>query len=157
MIIAIIAFVANYFYRKPIQKSGEASTDFSATLINGEPFKLSQLKGSFVLLDFWGSWCGPCRRENPDLVQLYHASRDLPFEIVSIAIETNENAWRNAIAKDNLAWKYHIGQFDRFSSPLPELYQIRQIPTKLLLDKNGVIIKVNPDTDEILPLIKQAM
>ncbi len=154
LILLSIGMIINYFYRKPVQKKGDTASDFEAVLISGEKFKLSDLKGKFVLLDFWGSWCGPCRRENPNLVELYQKTRQLNFEIVSIGIETSESSWKNAIAKDHLNWPLHIGQFDRFSSPIVQLFKIKQIPTKLLIDPNGTIISVNPDMDSVIELLK---
>lgn len=73
---------------------------------------------------------------------------------MSIGIETSESSWKNAIEKDHLNWPLHIGQFDRFSSPIVQLFKIKQIPTKLLIDPNGTIISVNPDMDTVIELIK---
>ncbi len=126
-----------------------------ANLLNGDTFQSSDMNGKYVLLDFWGSWCAPCRRENPELVALNkeYSGQDFAnatdFSIVSIAIETNEKAWKRAIEKDQLNWPYHIVQLDRFSSPLAKMYGVKEIPTKYLLDTNGEVLMVNPSFMEI--------
>ncbi len=135
---------------KPKFRNGEDIPAFTATLKDGSTFELSSLKGQFVLLDFWGSWCGPCRRENPELVDLYNKFRNAEFkkasgfEVVSIGVETNADSWMNAIQKDRLIWPYHILQGDRFQSPIVKQFGVREIPTKYLLNEKGQIIAVNP-------------
>jgi thiol-disulfide isomerase/thioredoxin len=139
--------VVRYFYMKPKFRNGEAIPKIEARLINGDQFSIEDLSGQFVLVDFWGSWCAPCRKENPDLVKIYDKYKDKDFEIVSIAIETDEGRWKNAIANDNLYWPYHIVQLDRFSSPIAKEFGVREIPTKYLLNKEGKIISVNATID----------
>ena len=153
---AVLTFeVVRYFYFKPKFKEGEDITSFSASMLNGEKFELDQLKGKYILLDFWGSWCGPCRKENRSLVTLYEEfntkkfEKAQGFEIVSIGIETNENNWKNAIEKDGLVWKYHIVQNEKFDSEIPKKYGVKEIPTKYLLDQENKVILVNPSTEEI--------
>ncbi len=143
---AIYALV-RYFYMKPKFRNGESIPKIEATLLNGEQFDIEDLKGQFVLIDFWGSWCAPCRKENPDLVKLYDKYKDKNFEVVSIAIETDENRWKAAIEKDNLYWTYHIVQLDRFSSPIAKEFGVHEIPTKYLLNGEGKIISVNATID----------
>ena len=163
--IAIILVVALYygsrhFYFKPKYVNGEGAPQFTAQLINGESFSLSDLKGSYVLLDFWGSWCGPCRRQNPRVVELYQKFGSQTFKdadgfvIVGIGIEFSERSWKNAIQQDGLAWKYHIGQFDKFNSPIAKLYGVREIPTKYLINPQGDIIGVNLTFTQIEKLLQ---
>ena len=149
LIVLVIGYIINYFYRLPKYESGEKALD------SGDTFTLSQLRGSYVLLDFWGSWCGPCRRESPDLVSLYNEMKEQKFKaagsfhIVSIGIETKRENWENAIQKDGLIWPYHIGEMDRFSGKIAKLYGVREIPTKYLINPEGVILSVNEDISEI--------
>lgn len=155
LVIIALAYIINYFYRQPKYETGEKALDFTSELINGESFSLSQLRGSYILLDFWGSWCGPCRKENSSLVSLYNelkghkfkAARS--FEIVSVGIETKRNSWENAIRKDQLIWPYHIGEMERFSGKIAKMYGVREIPTKYLINPEGVIVSVNADISEI--------
>lgn len=159
LVIVIVAFIARYFYFKPKFINGEDVPDFSATLLNGEQMALSDLKGKYVLVDFWGSWCGPCRVENPGLVQLYQKYHQKKFknaqgfEIVSIGVERNEARWKRAIQKDGLSWKYHILDITTsmkfFNSELSKLFGVKQLPSKYLLNENGVIIGVNQSAEEI--------
>ena len=155
LVVLVLGFIGNYFYRLPKYESGEKALDFSSTLLSGDTFSLSQLRGSYVLLDFWGSWCGPCRKENPDLVNLYNEMKDQKFKaagsfhIVSIGIETKKDNWENAIEKDGLIWPYHIGEMDRFSGKIAKLYGVREIPTKYLINPEGVILSVNEDISQI--------
>ncbi len=161
----IILFLIGYFvvkplYMKPAYQRGETAPNITATTLNGENFTLSNFKGKFVLIDFWGSWCGPCRRENPKLVTLYKKfknNKDVDLEMVSIGVETNEDRWKRAIKRDGLIWPYHI--LDKaeslrfFDSPIAKEYGVKEVPSKFLLNPSGEIIGVNlpiAEMEEIL-------
>ena len=156
-------FVGKYFYMQPKYSRGEPAAQFSGQLLNGEAFQLSDLKEKYVLIDFWGSWCPPCRAENPQVVQLYNKFNTANFqsangfEIVSIGIEKNKKPWINAIQRDGLKWKYHIldkaTNFRFFDSPIASKYSIREVPTKYLLNPNGEVIGINLSTSEINDLL----
>jgi len=159
--LAIIGFIGYKIYQMPKFSDGEIAPGFQAELIDGKSFNLSDLNGNYVLLDFWGSWCGPCRIESPDLVKLYNTfkgksfSDAKSFDIVSVAIETNEKRWKQAISKDKLNWPYHIVQLDRFKGAIAKEYGVREIPTKYLLDTNGEILMVNPSFKELHSFLKE--
>ncbi len=155
LVLLVVGFIANFIYRLPKFNDGESAPSFKAQLMDGSQFDLAELRGSYVLLDFWGSWCGPCRRENPKIVELQQAFANEKFvdadgfTVISIAIETNENSWKRAIEKDNLNWKHHIVQLDRFKSEIAMTYGVKEIPTKYLLDPEGNIISVNESAASI--------
>ncbi|MBK8702002.1 MAG: TlpA family protein disulfide reductase [Saprospiraceae bacterium] len=155
-ILAILIFFAvRYVYKMPKYKEGEAVAGFDALLADGAAFSLNQLKGNYVLLSFWGSWCGPCRADNPELVSLYHEFQgkkfegNAGFEIVSVGVEKKQESWKRAIASDQMAWKYHILQEQGFDAPIPSLYKVREIPTKYLLGPNLQVIMANPGLAQI--------
>jgi len=157
MLLAFYAFRG--WYMTPSVADGEAAKDFSATLADGTEFELSSLRGQYVLLHFWGSWCGPCRRQNPELVKLV---RRLNGKLVpvSIAIERNEKSWQAAIKRDGLYWPHHI--LDRTSNlkflngPISDLYGVNQVPTDFLLDPTGKVVAVNPGFGEIINVLADA-
>ena len=161
--LAILGFIGYKIYQMPKFSDGEIAPAFQAVLIDGKAFALSDLEGNYVLLDFWGSWCGPCRIESPDLVKLHkdfngESFSDADgFEIVSVAIETNEARWKNAIAKDKLNWRHHIVQLDRFKGPIVKEYGVREIPTKYLLDTKGEILMVNPSFKELTDFFNERL
>ena len=155
IVLALLSFIGYKIYQSPKFSDGEIAPHFQAQLIDGSLFSLSYLNGKYVLLDFWGSWCGPCRMQSPDLVKLNESfngksfSDAEGFEIVSVAIETSEERWKKAIVKDGLNWSHHIVQLDRFNGPIAKEYGVREIPTKYLLDTKGEIIMVNPSFSEL--------
>jgi len=162
-VLLVIGYLAyTFIYKAPKYSAGEKTEEISAVLRDGSPFTLSDLHGKYVLLDFWGSWCGPCRAESPALVKLNQEMSGRKFndadgfEIVSVGIETSEKSWNAAIERDQLNWKYHIIQTERFKSPLPLLYKVREIPTKYLLDTNGEVLFVNPTFDQITDFLNTA-
>ena len=160
-------YIYRYFSLQPKFINGEAAPEFSGTLLDGSTLKLSDLKGSYVLLDFWGSWCGPCRRQNPSLVRLYEAFKDAEFqnadgfEVVSIALEGNPAPWRNAIEKDGLDWKYHIldGPMGEraYANSIGTQYEIKSIPASFLLDPDGTIIAVNTSPGQMERLLRKRL
>ena len=163
LIALVIGYIAYYFYKKPKYINGEIAPAFTAQMLDGSSFSLSDLKGSYVLLDFWGSWCGPCRGDNPGIVRLYDKYNGKTFEdandfeVVSVAIETKEDRMKRAIAKDGLRWKYHIPQLKRFKSEVASLYGVKEIPTKYLINPEGFIMGVNLSTKEIDKLLAERL
>ena len=109
----------------------------------GKKIKLSKLRGKLVLIDFWASWCGPCRKESPNLVEAYNKYRKRKFEngkgfdIFSVSLDKNKSAWISAIEKDGLIWKYHA--WDEYKKA-SELYDVNSIPYAVLIDGEGRVI-----------------
>lgn len=155
--------VGRHFYFQPKFINGERAPDFSGVTLSGEPMQLSQLRGSYVLVDFWGSWCGPCRAEKPAIARLYEQYHSASFEdaqglkIVSIAMERDSSSWLNAVRRDGLQWPHHLMEISNlrfFDAPIANLYHITQLPTKYLLNGEGIIISVNPDAEALEKLLK---
>lgn len=106
---------------------------------NGEDLSLKSLRGKYVLLDFWASWCGPCRKENPNNVKMYKHFKDKSFEIYGISLDQDPNRWKAAIEKDSLIWK-HVSDLQGWGSSAGKTYGIHSIPSTVLLDPMGKII-----------------
>jgi peroxiredoxin len=114
----------------------------------GDTVKLSSLRGNYVLLDFWASWCKPCRVENPNLVKAYKRHSDEKFEIYQVSLDRKRQAWLDAIDKDNLDW-YHVSDLEFWNSSAAQTYNIRSIPANYLLNKKGEIIDKNLRGDDL--------
>lgn len=159
ILIAAFYFIKNWYLR-PGLENGLPAAEIISTLPNGQSFALSDLKGKYVLLDFWGSWCKPCRESNPELVKLYndfHAASfksATGFEIISYGVERNKESWKAAIAADRLKWPYQLVSADMFNDPVIRAYNVKQIPTKFLISPKGIIIAVDPTISEIRKLLK---
>jgi peroxiredoxin len=121
---------------------GEKYVDFSMNNPNGKQEKLSELDGKYILLEFWASWCIPCRKENPELVRVYNKFKGADFEILSVSLDENKENWIKAIRKDNLNWK-HVSDLKGKKNKASLIYAVNGIPDNILIDKKGVIIGRN--------------
>lgn len=146
-------------------KNGEKSLDFEGQLMNGEHLKLADLKGNYVLLYFWGSWCAPCRKNSPKWVKLYDNLHKAKFknaegfEIISVGLEKNTEAWQKAIDTDGLKWKYHLLELEDSTNvkaqEIATLYRITEVPSSFLINPKGIIVGVNLSTDEVSKLLNR--
>lgn len=116
---------------------------------NGDTIQLNNLKGNYVLLDFWASWCQPCRMENPNVVALYNKYHAQGFEVFSVSLDANIDQWKKAIAKDGLIWKNHGSDFGGWQSAPAQAYRVQSIPCTFLLDKTGKVIAKNLRGEEL--------
>jgi len=122
-------------------KVGQPAPDIALPNPGGETMKLSDLKGQVVLLDFWASWCGPCRRANPHVVKTYNKYKNKGFTVFSVSLDRPGQAerWKQAISQDNLAWPYHVSDLKYWNSAPASTYGVRGIPKTFLIDKDGTI------------------
>lgn len=126
-------------------KEGAVAPDFTLTSKDGKEVSLSSFRGKYVLVDFWASWCGPCRGENPNVVKAYKKYNSKGFEVLSVSVDNNQEKWLEAIEADGLTWT----QVRDTDKEVGKLYAIQNIPTTLLLDKEGVIIAKNLRGEEL--------
>lgn len=121
---------------------GAIPPEISLPTPDGNVFKLSSLKGKVVLLDFWASWCKPCRQENPNVVRVYQKYNKEGFEILSISLDRDKSSWLKAIKDDNMTW-HHVSDLKFWQSAAAQEYQVKAIPATFLLDKEGRIVAKN--------------
>ncbi|MFK7786233.1 MAG: redoxin domain-containing protein [Crocinitomicaceae bacterium] len=134
---------------------GKIAPDIALARPNGEIHKLSSLKGSYVLVDFWASWCGPCRRENPNVIKLYNKYKDDGFTVYSVSLDQSKDAWLQAIAADGLVWPNHVSDLKRWESPVVGAYGIQGIPHTVLLDPQGKIMNIGLRGAELEQKLKE--
>lgn len=121
---------------------GQEAPDFTSLTPEGKAVKLSDLKGQYVLLDFWASWCAPCREENPNIVSQYHRFKSKGFTVLGVSLDENQASWLKAIKDDKLDWT-QLSDLKQWDSEAGQLYNITAIPTSFLIDPDGKIIGKN--------------
>lgn len=151
------------WYAAPAFSNGTKAPSFVGQLPTGDSIALEDFRGQYVLLDFWASWCAPCRKASPELVRLYEKYHSAPFAeakgftIISVGMEKDRGAWLRAIKKDNLYWPNHISDLKRMNDHVGLLYGVREIPTTYLLNPQGVIVGVNLSESELDKLLERQL
>lgn len=135
---------------------GEAYVDFEMEDQNGNIKRLSATKGNVILLEFWSSWCGPCRQENPNLVKTYERFHPLGFEIFAVSLDESKESWLNAIEEDGLNWE-HVSDLKGDVNTASLIYGISSIPDNFLIDENGIIIAQNLRGEKLTQRLKEIL
>lgn len=154
-LVAFILFAFSAFAQTAKFKNGEVAPELVYNNPDGKPIALSSLKGKIVLIDFWASWCGPCRKNNPSLVKIYKDYKDAEFKkakgftVYSVSLDKDLEPWKKAIEKDKLNWENHVSDLKGWESDAAVKYGIEGIPFTYLIDENGVIIGKNLHADDL--------
>ncbi|HSZ72019.1 MAG TPA: TlpA disulfide reductase family protein [Cytophagaceae bacterium] len=135
---------------------GTPAPNFTLNDRNGKSISLTSLKGKYVVIDFWASWCGPCRAESPNMVKLYKKMKSDRFEILGVSLDGSEDAWDKAIEKDGLNW-LHVSDLMQWNSPVVALYGIEGIPATVVVDPNGIIVAKNLRGEELMTKLEELL
>jgi len=135
---------------------GQQAPAFAMTSLEGKTIQLSDFKGKVTLIDFWASWCGPCRKENPNMVRLYRDFHEKGLEILGVSLDKDKDKWAKAVQKDNLTWN-HVCDFKKWNCPLVEKYAVKGVPFTVLIDRQGKIIASGLHGTELKRKIKEAL
>jgi peroxiredoxin len=132
---------------------GKKAPDFTANNPEGKPFRLSENLKGYTLIDFWASWCGPCRKENPNVVAAYKEFHDKGFNIIGVSLDKKKENWIKGIKDDNLDWQ-HVSDLKFWNSEIAKLYGVRAIPGNYLIDSKGIIVAKNLEGEELKTTLK---
>ncbi len=127
---------------------GSSAPEISLPTVDGKVVTLSSFKGKYVLLDFWASWCGPCRAENPNVVAAYQKFKDKNFTVLGVSLDNNKDAWQKAVTDDNLTWT-QVSDLKGWSSAAAQQYSVQSIPSNFLIDPSGKIVARNLRGEEL--------
>ncbi|AMP97623.1 Thioredoxin [Pedobacter cryoconitis] len=152
---AVTDFLVRMAKLKSVQ-IGQLAPDFTMNTLDGKTVKLSDLRGKYVLLDFWASWCQPCRQENPNVVKVYNKYKDRKFTILGVSLDKDPVAWKQAVIADGLTWT-HASELKDFESPTVRMYQVEAIPSSFILDPSGKIIAKNLRAEELDTFLEKTL